>query len=124
MSEKMDTEAKQKCSKSKQKSLGSYCAAINCHNSRGNCTLSMFRFPKDETRCKKCIQHVRREDLRHTPLNKLCHFQLCSNHFEECINTTKHCKHTTSEISNTSTFSGKEECCCIHGWLPDKKASN
>ena len=33
MSEKMDTEAKQKCSKSKRKSPGSYCAAINCHNS-------------------------------------------------------------------------------------------
>ena len=83
MSEKMDTEAKQKCSKSKRKSLGSYCAAINCHNSRGNYTLSMFRFPKDEERCKKWVQHVRREDLRHTPLNKLCHFQLCSNHFED-----------------------------------------
>ena len=83
MSEKMDTEAKQKCSKSKRKSLGSYCAAINCHNSRGNCTLSMFRFPKDEERCEKWVQHVRREDLRHTPLNKLCHFQLCSNHFED-----------------------------------------
>ena len=75
MSEKMDTEAKQKCSKSKRKSLGSYCATINCHNSRGNCTLSMFRFPKDEERCKKWVQHVRREDLRHTPLNKLCHLQ-------------------------------------------------
>ena len=83
MSEKMDTEAKQKCSKSKRKSLGPYCAAINCHNSRGNCTLSMFRFPKDEERYKKWVQHVRREDLRHTPLNKLCHFQLCSNHFED-----------------------------------------
>ena len=63
--------------------MGSYCAAINCHNSRGNCTLSMFRFPKDEERCKKWVQHVRREDLTHTPLNKLCHFQLCSNHFED-----------------------------------------
>ena len=83
MSEKMDTEAKQKCSKSKRKSLGSYCAAINCHNSRGNCTLSMFGFPKDEERCKKWVQHVRRDDLRHTPLNKLCHFKLCSNHFED-----------------------------------------
>ena len=94
MSEKMDTESKQKCSKSKRKSLGSYCTAINGHNSRGNCTLSMFRFPKDEERCKKWVQHVRREDLRHTPLNKLCHFQLCSNHFED------------SQFMNRNTKSG------------------
>ena len=83
MSEKMDTETKGKCSKTKQKSLGSYCAVINCHNSRGNCALLIFRFPKDEERCKKWVQNLRREDVRHTPLNKLCHFQLCSNHFED-----------------------------------------
>ena len=43
----------------------------------------MFRFPKDEERCKKWVQNSRREDIIHTPLHKLCHFQLCSNHFED-----------------------------------------
>ena len=29
------------------KKCGVYCAAINCHNARRNCKLSMFWFPKD-----------------------------------------------------------------------------
>ena len=60
MSEKIDKATKGKHFENKQKSLGSYCAAINCHNARGNCTLSMFRFPKDEERCKKWVQNSRR----------------------------------------------------------------
>ena len=76
MSDKIEKTTKQKCFENKRKSLGSYCAAINCHNTRGNCTLSMFIFPKDEERCKKWVQNLRREDIIHTPLHKLCHFQL------------------------------------------------
>ena len=83
MLDKIEKTTKQECFENKRKSLGSYCAAINCHNARGNCTLSMFRFPKDEERCKKWVQNLRREDIIHTPLHKLCHFQLCSNHFED-----------------------------------------
>ena len=30
---------------STKKRLGSYCVAINCHNARKNCNLSMFPFP-------------------------------------------------------------------------------
>ena len=84
ISTKMDTESKEKCSKRQRKTLGSYCAAVNCHNSRGNCKLSMFRFPtKDDERCKKWVQNIRRDDIRQTPLHKLCHLHLCSNHFED-----------------------------------------
>ena len=47
------TEPKKEGSK---KSKDSYCAAINCHSSRGNCKLSMFQFPKDPARCAKWVQ--------------------------------------------------------------------
>ena len=29
---------------------GDYCSATGCHNSRNNCSLSFFGFPKDEER--------------------------------------------------------------------------
>ena len=38
--------------KRKRRTLGTYCTAYACHNSRRNCKLSMFRFPKEEERCK------------------------------------------------------------------------
>lgn len=65
---------------SKKKSLGTYCAAWECHNAMGNCKLSMFRFPKDEERCRKWVQNTRRDDLRKVPLNKLYNLELCSIH--------------------------------------------
>ena len=42
--------------KGSKKSKGPYCAAINCHNERGNYKLSMFQFPKDAARCTKWVQ--------------------------------------------------------------------
>ena len=56
----MDLEIKEKGPKRKRnrKTLVSYCAAINCHNTKRNSKLSMFRFPKDEERCKKWVQTV------------------------------------------------------------------
>ena len=85
MSEKLDLEIKEKGPKRKRnrKTLGSYCAAINCQNARRNSKWSMFRFPKDEERCKIWLQSCRREDLRHIPVKKLSEYQLCSNHFED-----------------------------------------
>ena len=68
---------------STKKSLGSYCAAINCHNARKNCNLSMFCFPRDEERCRKWVQNTRHEDLRGVTTRKLYNYQLCSKHFEE-----------------------------------------
>ena len=61
MSDQYVVEPSQK--KCKRKTLGTYCAAIGCHNSRRNCKLSMFQLPKDEGRCKKWIQNTRREDI-------------------------------------------------------------
>ena len=75
--------------KRKRKTLGTYCAAVSCHNSRRNCKLSMFRFPKDEGRCKKWVQNTRREDIRHLSVQKLYSYELCSNHFEESQFTNK-----------------------------------
>ena len=69
--------------KRKRKTLGTYCAAIGCHNARRNCKLSMFRFPKDEERCRKWVQNTRREEIRNLPTKKLYNFELCSNHFED-----------------------------------------
>ena len=69
--------------KRKRKTLGTYCAAVGCHNSRRNCNLSMFRFPKNEDLCKKWVQNTRREDIRHLSTHKLYTFELCSNHFED-----------------------------------------
>ena len=43
----------------------------------------MFWFPKDEERCRKWVQNSRWDDLRTVPIQKLCHFQLCSKHFED-----------------------------------------
>ena len=68
--------------KRKRRTLGTYCAACACHNSRRNCKLSMFRFPKEEERCKKWIQNTKRDDLRKLPLHKLYTYELCSDHFE------------------------------------------
>ena len=68
--------------KRKRRTLGSYCAAYGCHNSRRNCTLSMFRFPKEKERCRKWVQNTRRDDLRTVPLERLYTYELCSNHFE------------------------------------------
>ena len=68
--------------KRKQRTLGTYCAAYACHNSRRNCKLSMFRFPKEEERCEKWIQNTRHDDLRKLPLHKLYTYELCSDHFE------------------------------------------
>ena len=69
---------------STKKSLGSHCAAINCHNARKNCILSMFCFPRDEGRCRKWVQNTRCEDLRGgVTTKKLYNYQLCSKHFEE-----------------------------------------
>ena len=68
---------------STKKSLGSYYAAINCHNARKNCNLSMFCFPRDEERCRKWVQNTRCEDLRSVTTKKLYNHQLCSKHFEE-----------------------------------------
>ena len=75
--------------KRKRKTFGTYCAAVGCHNARGNCKLSMFRFPKDEERCQKWVQNTRRDDIRSIPLQKLYHFELCSNHFEDSQFTNK-----------------------------------
>ena len=60
MSEKLDLEIKEKGPKRKRirKTLGSYCAAINCHNARRNSKLSMFRFPEDAERCKNGYKTV------------------------------------------------------------------
>ena len=69
--------------RSRKKSLGTYCAAWECYNARGNYKLSMFRFPKDEERCRKWVQNTRRDDLRNVPLNKLYNLELCSIHFED-----------------------------------------
>ena len=73
MSEKIDLEIKEKGPERKgnRKILGSYCAAINCQNTRKNSKLSMFRFPKDEEKCKKWAQNCRREGLRCIPVKKL-----------------------------------------------------
>ena len=73
MSEKFDSEIKEKGPKRKRirKTLGSYCAAINCHNARRTSKLSMFRFPKDEERYKKWVQNCRRENQRCIPVKKL-----------------------------------------------------
>ena len=43
----------------------------------------MFKFPKDEERCRKWVQNTRRDDLRKVPLNKLYNLELCSIHFED-----------------------------------------
>ena len=67
----------------KKKSLGSYCAAYNCHNARRNYKLSMFRFPKDDERCRKWVQNSQRDDLRNIPTKKLYNYELCSMHFED-----------------------------------------
>ena len=40
------------------KSCGVYCAAINYHNARRNCKLSMFQFPKDEESGDKIIDKM------------------------------------------------------------------
>ena len=47
-----------------------------------NCKLSMFRFPKDEERCRKWALNCSRDDLRNVPTTKLYNYELCSNHFE------------------------------------------
>ena len=75
--------------KRKPKTLETYCAAVDCHNSRRNCKLSMFRFPKDEQRCKKWVQNTRCEDIRNIPSHKLYSYELCSNHFEDSQFTDK-----------------------------------
>ena len=77
----MDTKREEKGSK--RKSHGTYSAAYGCHNARGNCTLSMFRFPKDEERYRKWVQNTRRDDIRNLPSKKLYNLELCSNHFED-----------------------------------------
>ena len=65
----MDTKREEKGSK--RTSHGTYCAAYGCHNARGNCTLSMFRFPKDGEMCRKWVQNTRRDDIRNLPSKKL-----------------------------------------------------
>ena len=82
-------ESKKQC---KRKTLGSYCPAINCNNSRRNCKLSMFRFPIQKEWCGKWVQNTRHEDLRHSPLQKLYNYELCFNHFEESQFTNKEMK--------------------------------
>ena len=72
-----------KWSQMPQKSCGVYCAAINCHNARGNDKLSMFRFTKEKERCRKWVQNSWQDDLRAVPIQKLCDYQLCSKHFED-----------------------------------------
>ena len=49
----------------------------------------MFRFPKDEQRCKKWVQNTRHEDIRNIPSHKLYSYELCSNHFEDSQFTDK-----------------------------------
>ena len=73
----------------KRKTLGTYCSAVSCHNSRHNCKLSMFRFPKDENRCRKWVQNTRCDDIRHIPTQKLYSYELCSKHFEDSQFTNK-----------------------------------
>ena len=47
---------------------GDYCSAIGCHNSRNNCSLSLFKFPKDIERLVKItsIYHYSRHQLEDT----------------------------------------------------------
>ena len=67
---------------STKKSLGSYCAAINCHNAKKNCNLSMFCFPRDEERYRKWVQNTRREDLRGVTTKKLYNYNYAVNTFK------------------------------------------
>ena len=43
----------------------------------------MFQFPKDEEWFRKWVQNSRWDDLRTVPIQKPCHYQLCSKHFED-----------------------------------------
>ena len=72
-----------------KKSKGSYCAAVNSHNSVGNCKLSVFQFPKDAARCTKWVQNSRCDDLKKIPVQKLYNYELCSNYFEDSQFTNK-----------------------------------
>lgn len=90
--------------KREKKSKGSYCAAYDCHNARGNCKLSMFRFPKDKERCLKWVQNSRRDDLRNIPVHKLYNYELCSNHFEESQFTNKEKKNRLIQTAVPTLF--------------------
>ena len=43
----------------------------------------MFWFHKDEERYRKWVQNSRWDDLGTFPIQKLCHYQMCSEHFED-----------------------------------------
>ncbi|XP_065062256.1 THAP domain-containing protein 1-like [Rhopilema esculentum] len=69
----------------KRSGTGAYCAAVNCNNNRKSCpNLQFYRFPSDESRCRKWVQNSRRQDLLNKStayLNKNCY--VCSKHFEK-----------------------------------------
>ena len=90
--------------KCKKKSKGSYCAAYDCHDARGNCKLSMFWFPKDKEQCLKWVQNSRRDDLRNIPVHKLYNYELCSNHFEESQFTNKEKKNWLIQTAVPTLF--------------------
>ncbi|XP_076441982.1 uncharacterized protein LOC143281002 isoform X3 [Babylonia areolata] len=59
-----------------------WCSAVNCKNSRKK-GWTLFRFPKDEDRCKKWVQNTRRADLQGKTSEYLyTNCKLCSEHFE------------------------------------------
>ena len=65
---------------------GNNCAAINCINSSKNCNLSLFRVPKDGTRCRKWIQNSRRQDLMgKSPEYCNRNIWFCADHFEPAM---------------------------------------
>ncbi|KAI0217530.1 hypothetical protein LSAT2_030696 [Lamellibrachia satsuma] len=60
-----------------------HCAAFNCNNYTGSTKgLSFFTFPKDEDRCSKWVQNIRRADLVGKKASALRHYKLCGLHFE------------------------------------------
>lgn len=75
------------------KSGGNYCRALNCDNRFfNNKSVSYFRFPKDNERCRKWVVNCRVENLQKRSteyLNQQC--RLCSLHFEDnqFMNATK-----------------------------------
>lgn len=62
-----------------------HCAAINCsNNSKAFPNLHFFRFPKEETRCRRWIINTRREDLLDkTAVYCYGNLTLCEKHFED-----------------------------------------
>lgn len=57
------------------------CGALHCYN-KSNC-FSLFRFPKDEERCKIWLSNSGRSDLNDMSTIRIYHsYKLCSVHFE------------------------------------------